>query len=461
MALVDYKVIGLSAPDLTEAEFVAILQKAGSPALSAASAVWHYCRRRGVSCAFLLAMFKIESRFGLAGTATQTRSWGNTRSPSFGGVQEMGTVPGRSGVFPVFRDWVDGGISTAARWLDHAPYQGKTTVRAILPVWAPASDGNSPEAYIAAVLSSITEWTGGQMGHVPQPRITKHPITKVVGVGRDPDLQRAPKFTVLHSMAGTLKGTDSYFPDPKVPALTDFGIGQVDAGGGFAEIIQWNDPFGTQIGWASGPVKVPQGDGPACLAAFGGAAGLNRYGVSIEHDDTTKADGTNSGKPGSQPVSAAQWSASCWLQAYIHAEWLGQTFATFAWNMHHLEFCGAAYKTCPNPRITDHTEEYQAAIKAIMRHFQGGAAYPAGGLVVAGLRLAAPPEATPAPVDTARVRAYVNDKSEAVLEVIYGGPATAIEGINIQDAGVSWREPDGAIVDRSIQSNVFQAKRKR
>lgn len=45
----DYRVVGLPGPDLTEAEFVAILQEAHSPALSAASAVWNYCRRRGVS----------------------------------------------------------------------------------------------------------------------------------------------------------------------------------------------------------------------------------------------------------------------------------------------------------------------------------------------------------------------------------------------------------------------------
>lgn len=160
MTLADYTVIGVP-PDLTEAEFVAILDAAHSPALGAASAVWNYCRRRGVSPAFLLAMFRHESGYGLKGTATQTHSWGNTRSPSFGGVPEMGTVPGRSGTFPVFKDWIDGGISTAARWLDYAPYRDRTTVRQIIGIWAPVSDGNEPEIYSKAVLASIEEWTKG------------------------------------------------------------------------------------------------------------------------------------------------------------------------------------------------------------------------------------------------------------------------------------------------------------
>lgn len=160
MTLSDYKVIGVES-DISLDTFDRILREAQSPALSSAHAVWNYCARRKVSPAFLLAIFKAESGFGLHGTATLTHSYGNTRLPNFGGVPDMGTVPGRSGVFPVFANWADGGIATAARFLDHAPYAGKTTVRGIIPVWAPPTDQNDTEAYIAAVLASITEWTKG------------------------------------------------------------------------------------------------------------------------------------------------------------------------------------------------------------------------------------------------------------------------------------------------------------
>ena len=50
-----------------------------------------------------------------------------------------------------------------------------------------------------------------------------------------------PLATCLHSMVGTLWGTDGYFRNPEVQALTDFGIGQVAGDDGLAEILQWND----------------------------------------------------------------------------------------------------------------------------------------------------------------------------------------------------------------------------
>lgn len=154
MALTDYTMINV-APDLSAAQFRAILSAAQSPALSAADAVYAYCVQRRVSPAFLLAMFEHESRYGTQGTARETHSWGNTRSPSFGGVREVGQAEGRSGTFPVFANWVDGGISTVARFLDHPAYLLARTVRQIIPIWAPPSDGNDTEAYIAAVLTSI------------------------------------------------------------------------------------------------------------------------------------------------------------------------------------------------------------------------------------------------------------------------------------------------------------------
>lgn len=219
--LTDYRVIGLAAPDLTEAEFVAILAGAHSPALGAASAVWHYCRHRGVSPAFLLAMFRQESSFGTQGTATQTHSWGNTRSPSFGGVPEMGTVPGRSGVFPVFANWIDGGISTAARWLDHAPYYGKTTVREIIPIWAPKTDSNDPEHYIASVLASIAEWTKGAP---PVPYSKRQQIVPVGSPNRPGNLLNGNGVATAY----TIHNTDN----PKAGANAAMHANYVGGGGG-------------------------------------------------------------------------------------------------------------------------------------------------------------------------------------------------------------------------------------
>lgn len=282
---------------------------------------------------------------------------------------------------------------------------GATALRAALDAAAPAPDpAPAPPPAPPAARSA-------PMGHVPQPPITNH-ITgippKVDGVGVDRiGARRRPGATILHSMVGTLKGTDGYFPRPDTQALTDFGIGQTNhQGSGVAQIVQWCDIHGDLVPWASGPVGPsranpngrPEGDGPRFLATFGGPAAVNTVGVAIEHDDTTRPDGSI-GTLGQEPVSVYQWSATCWLQAWLHAEVFGQTADSYDWNLFHREICGSAYKLCPGARIADHVDEYQAAVKAIMRHFQEGAPYPAGGLVVAGLRLTLPPEAgaPPAP----------------------------------------------------------------
>jgi hypothetical protein len=161
MMLTDYRVKGVGA-DMTEAAFLAVLRGAGSSVGDGeARAVYSYCLARQVSPAWLLAVFRHESGMGKAGTATETHSWGNTREPSFG-VPSLGTVPGRSGVFTRYANWADGGVSTVARICDHKPYAGKETVRAITPVWAPPTDLNDTEGYIAAVLADIERWAQPQ-----------------------------------------------------------------------------------------------------------------------------------------------------------------------------------------------------------------------------------------------------------------------------------------------------------
>jgi hypothetical protein len=157
----DYQVKQQATPDMTEEAFVRVLLDANSPAAARSRAVYSFCLARQVSPAWLLAVFRHESGFGRAGTATQTCSWGNTRRPSFG-VPDIGTVAGRSGEFSQYANWVDGGVSTVARVCDHRPYANALTVREITPIWAPSTDGNNTERYIAAVLEDIARWVEPQ-----------------------------------------------------------------------------------------------------------------------------------------------------------------------------------------------------------------------------------------------------------------------------------------------------------
>lgn len=159
--LTDYRVKGVP-PDMTEAAFIRALWEGGSPVgPMEAQSVYSYCLSRQVSPAWLLAVFRHESSMGTKGTATITHSWGNTREPSFG-VPSLGTVPGRSGVFSRYANWADGGVSTVARICDHKPYANAFTVREIIPIWAPSTDGNNVENYIAKVLADIERWATPQ-----------------------------------------------------------------------------------------------------------------------------------------------------------------------------------------------------------------------------------------------------------------------------------------------------------
>jgi N-acetyl-anhydromuramyl-L-alanine amidase AmpD len=125
---------------------------------------WEVCVRHGVDPNFVLAMLQHESGCGTQGTAVQTKSWGNTRSPSFGAVP-IGLVAGRSGHFPAYATWQNGCTSTVARlsslvWPAVAPYGERASIQEVFShptgaVWAPAGDLNNPAGYLNSVLVSM------------------------------------------------------------------------------------------------------------------------------------------------------------------------------------------------------------------------------------------------------------------------------------------------------------------
>lgn len=170
----DYKAKNID-PDVSKQVFTALL--ANSPAAGAASVVYDYCVRSRVSPLFVLGIFWHESQFGTKGWAVKTRSWGNTRLPSYGAMN-IGAYNQDTGLFytplqqrpsgrylAAYADWVAGGISTVARLVEHAPYANAEHVRDILTIWAPPTDSNNTELYISTVLQYIeSHYTPGFPG---------------------------------------------------------------------------------------------------------------------------------------------------------------------------------------------------------------------------------------------------------------------------------------------------------
>jgi hypothetical protein len=151
----DRQVIGMSAPSLTFAQFAGALRRHTAP-LTTAEMTFLYgvCQQLQVDPGFMVAVWKHEGGSPLGSSALQRLSRMPINVKAAEG-EHRPTVP-------------YGG----ARWLWAETYQlgmlysiwhvknyhgsaGRLTARQIIPVHAPASDGNDPERFIASVLEDM------------------------------------------------------------------------------------------------------------------------------------------------------------------------------------------------------------------------------------------------------------------------------------------------------------------
>ncbi len=140
------------SPSITVAQLRGILARYGSPALEDAQVFYDLGVARGIDPAYCVAFFIMESAAGTQGVARTTHSIGNIRAlsgqSSFEGYRQ-------------YADWREG-IADWYRLIDELYIRdlGLTTVDAIVPVYAPRSDNNDPEAYIATVKRLVAGWRG-------------------------------------------------------------------------------------------------------------------------------------------------------------------------------------------------------------------------------------------------------------------------------------------------------------
>ena len=155
----DTLVVG-TLPRISEERFEEVLRQAGSPAAPEARSGYRAVAAQGVDPLLALAIFRHESRLGTAGLvpAYDLRNPGATRS-SRTGVGEPVQPPGR-GQFWRYPSWTEGFRDLAARLVDPGfvyAQRGLRTIGEVIPTWAPASDGNSPQNYIQAVVRTMEE----------------------------------------------------------------------------------------------------------------------------------------------------------------------------------------------------------------------------------------------------------------------------------------------------------------
>lgn len=127
-----------------------------SPAAGLGGALYTLGVQYGIDPAWALAFFWHESRYGTTGEATVTRSLGNERC--------IADRPCNAAGFAVFQSWIDGFQHWYSLILNlYIRAWGKATVEAIIPIYAPASAGNSPGDYLRDVLTSVAGYHAGRL----------------------------------------------------------------------------------------------------------------------------------------------------------------------------------------------------------------------------------------------------------------------------------------------------------
>jgi hypothetical protein len=145
-----YSLVG--APSTSVAQIELVLQKYGSPAVGLGQKMYDLGVQYGIDPAYALAFFVHESGCGTQGVARTTKSLGNIRWTegwdNFSGYRKYESwEQGMEDWYKLITDLYING------W-------GLRTVDAIIPVYAPSGDNNSPPTYIASVKAMVDEWRG-------------------------------------------------------------------------------------------------------------------------------------------------------------------------------------------------------------------------------------------------------------------------------------------------------------
>jgi hypothetical protein len=134
-----------------------VLASYNSPAAGKGQALYDLGVQYGIDPVFALAFFMHESLFGTTGEARATLSLGNLRC-----IPTRPCVDQDRGGYAQMNSWVDG----FEQWYKlirnlYVAQWGRVTVDQIIPKYAPNSDGNNEQEYIATLKHEIDTWHAG------------------------------------------------------------------------------------------------------------------------------------------------------------------------------------------------------------------------------------------------------------------------------------------------------------
>ena len=134
-----------------------VLASYNSPAAGKGQALYDLGVQYGIDPVFALAFFMHESLFGTTGEARATLSLGNLRC-----IPTRPCIDQDRGGYAQMNSWVDG----FEQWYKlirnlYIAQWGRVTVDQIIPKYAPNSDGNNEQEYIATLKHEIDTWHAG------------------------------------------------------------------------------------------------------------------------------------------------------------------------------------------------------------------------------------------------------------------------------------------------------------
>ncbi len=151
--LVDINVQG--QPTISVGLIEAVLAKARSPARGTGQALYELGAEYDIDPVFALAIFREESVFGTLGEARASLSLGNLRC--------IPEYPCRDG-YAWFPNWIAGydAFYKLIR-VEYIGKRGRSLLSQIIPIYAPALDGNDPATYLAVIEDAIAAWRHGEV----------------------------------------------------------------------------------------------------------------------------------------------------------------------------------------------------------------------------------------------------------------------------------------------------------
>lgn len=163
--LQDESVSFVAAPRISKTAFVRLLQRGNgggpSPAAPNGEELYDIIVSYGIDPAVALAFFAHESQMGTTGvTSSQDlHNWGGQRG-AYNGQRVAGRIMVNGKPFVRFASWQDGVRDWCELILYRYVRRGLDTVAEAVPVYAPSSDNNVPEAYINTIHRMVAVWQG-------------------------------------------------------------------------------------------------------------------------------------------------------------------------------------------------------------------------------------------------------------------------------------------------------------